>query len=86
MHTHAKSRIDSEAKSNSPVLDDSQIGLLAALEREEPFYEPSLPQSAKYESLCRLESLGYVRYCPYPEDFWVILPSGREALLRRARS
>jgi len=64
------------------VLDDELVGLLAAVEREEPYYEPSLPQSLRYIGLCRLESLGYVRYCPYPEDFWVILPAGREVLSR----
>lgn len=67
----------------STVLDAELVGLLAAVEQEDPYYEPALPKSRKYERLCNLESLGYIRYCPYPEDFWVILPAGRELLSRR---
>ena len=72
-----------DSRSKSTVLDDELIGLLDTVEKEDPYYEPSLPKSLEYERLCKLESLGYIRYCPYPEDFWVILPAGREILLGR---
>ena len=67
----------------SPELDDELIRLLADVERADPYYyESSSPQSSKYQQLCSLESLGYIRYCSYPEEFWVILPRGREFLSR----
>src|SRR5207245_4658962 len=65
----------------SPALDDEHIRLLADVERAYPYYyESSSPQSSKYQQLCSLESLGYIRYCSYPEEFWVILPAGKEFL------
>ena len=65
----------------SPELDDELIRLLADVERADPYYcESSSPQSSKYQQLCSLESLGYIRYCSYPEEFWVILPAGKEFL------
>jgi hypothetical protein len=69
-------------KMEKAVLDDELVGQLSAVEQENLYYEPSLPKSRKYELLCMLEGLGYIRYCPYPEDFWIILPAGREVLLR----
>src|SRR5216683_4216410 len=66
----------------SPELDDDHIRLLADVERGDPYYyESSSPQSSRYQQLCSLESCGYIRYCSYPEEFWVILPRGREFLL-----
>ena len=72
----------------SPELDDELIRLLADVERADPYYyESSAPQSSKYQHLCRLEYLGYIRYCSYPEEFWVIRPEGKEFLsTRNARS
>ena len=67
-----------------PVLSAELVGQLSAVEQEDPYYEPSFSKSRKYELLCELERLGYVRYCPYPEDFWVILPAGRELLSKRS--
>jgi hypothetical protein len=67
-----------------PGLDDELVAQLSAVKREDPYYEPSFPKSRAYELLCKLERLGYIRYCPYPEDFWVILPAGRELLSRRS--
>ena len=67
----------------SPELDDELIRLLADVERADPYYyESSSPQSSKYQQLCELESREYIRYCSYPEEFWVILPRGREFLSR----
>jgi hypothetical protein len=66
-----------------PTIDDELVDQLLAVEQEDPYYEPSSPKSRKYELLCKLERLGYILYCPYPEDFWVMLPAGRERLLRR---
>ena len=65
----------------SPELDDELFRLLADVERADSYYyESSSPQSSKYQQLCSLESLGYIRYCSYPEEFWVILPAGKEFL------
>ena len=70
----------------SPELDDELIRLLADVERADPYYyESSSPQSSKYQQLCSLESLGYIRYCSYPEEFWVILLSGKEFLSTLSR-
>ena len=72
----------------SPELDDELIRLLADIERADPYYYgSSSPQSSKYQQLCSLESLGYIRYCSYPEEFWVIVPAGKEFLstLRQRR-
>jgi hypothetical protein len=63
-------------------MDDALIQLLADVERGDPYYcETSSPESSKYQQLCKLESRGYIRYCSYPEEFWVILPRGKEFLL-----
>ena len=65
----------------SPELDDELVRLLVDVERADPYYyESSSPLSSKYQQLCSLESLGYIRYCSYPEEFWVILPAGKEFL------
>jgi hypothetical protein len=67
-------------------LDNALIGLLSAVEREDPcYYEPLSPESSTHEQLCDLESLGYIHYCPYPEEFWVILPTGKEFLSKLFR-
>ena len=67
--------------SEPPELDDELVRLLADVERGYPgYYESSSPQSSKYQQLCELESRGYIRYCSYPEEFWGILPRGREFL------
>lgn len=43
-------------------LDNALIGLLSAVEREDPcyYYEPLSPESSTHEQLCDLESLGYI--------------------------
>jgi len=67
--------------SEPPELGDELARLLADVERGDPYYCESLsPESSKYKLLCELESCGYIRYCSYPEEFWVILPRGREFL------
>src|SRR5712691_3787212 len=67
-------------------LDDELIRLLVDVEQADPYYyESSAPQSSKYLQLCELESRGYIRYCSYPEEFWVILPRGREFLSNQRR-
>ena len=70
----------------SPELDDELVRLLVDVERADPYYyESSSPLSSKYQQLCSLESLGYIRYCSYPEEFWVILPAGKEFLSTLSR-
>jgi len=87
MDIRANASVDTRPNSTGPnVLDAELVGLLAAVEQEDPYYEPASPKSPKYERLCKLESLGYIRYCPYPEEFWVMLPAGRDFLSRAVRS
>jgi hypothetical protein len=69
----------------SPALDDAYLRLLGDVARTDPYYESLSPAPSCYERLCTLESLGYIRYCPYPEEYWVILPAGKE-VLAKARS
>jgi hypothetical protein len=67
--------------SELPELDDELVRLLADVERGDPYFCESLSsESSKYQQLRELESRGYIRYCSYPEEFWVILPRGREFL------
>ena len=81
--THTDGAVNWPSNSTVPtVLGDELVGLLADVAREEPYYEPSIPTSTTYKDLCKLESLGYVHYCPYPEDFWILLPAGRQLLSR----
>jgi hypothetical protein len=69
----------------SAALDDAYLRLLGDVARTDPYYESLSPAPSHYERLCTLESLGYIRYCPYPEEYWVILPAGKE-VLAKARS
>ena len=57
------------------------LRLLADVERAGFFYEPLSPQPTLFRQLRDLEAIGYIRYCPYPEEFWIMLPAGRDALL-----
>lgn len=71
----------SPRRQGSELADEELVRLLADVEREEPYYCESLsPESSKYQKLCELEARGYIRYCVYPEEFWIILPRGREFL------
>ena len=51
--------------------------LLAKIEGEGTYYE-MLDRQADPEAplLDRLKRLGMIRWCPYPEEFYVILPPG----------
>ena len=72
---------DQRQGSEPPELDDRLIRLLADIERSQPYYcESSSPESPTYQLLCELEAREYIRYCSYPEEFWVILPAGTEFL------
>ena len=67
--------------SERPELEDELVRLLADVQRGDPYYYESLsPESLRYQQLCELESRGFIRYCSYPEEFWVVLPRGREFL------
>ena len=67
-------------------LDPVFIELLAAVGRAHlGYYAPLSAESCTHEQLCHLESLGYIRYCRYPEEFWVILPAGKEFLSKLSR-
>lgn len=69
------------AAQTSERVDDRLTGLLKAVELAGPFYyEPLSPDFLIHGQLCVLESLGYIRYCRYPEEFWVMLPAGKEFL------
>ena len=64
-------------------IEGDLIVLLKAVESARPFYFESLtPESPTHQQLRQLEGLGYIRYCRYPEEFWVMLPAGKELLSR----
>lgn len=62
------------------VVNDDLLRLLADVARAEVFYEILSAPPSRFEQLCDLESLGYIRYCSYPEEFWVVLPAGKAFL------
>ena len=65
------------------VMNDDLTRLLADVARAEMFYDATLsPSQSQFQQLCDLEFLGYIRYCSYPEEFWVVLPAGKEFLLK----
>jgi hypothetical protein len=61
-------------------MNDDLLRLLDDVARGQVFYEALSPVPSRLRQLCDLESLGYIRYCPYPEEFWVALPAGKELL------
>jgi hypothetical protein len=64
---------------------DELLNLLADVNRDDPYYYgPLSPEAHESMMLRKLESLGYIRYCPYPEEFWVMLPEGRVLLQKAA--
>jgi hypothetical protein len=62
------------------VINDDLIRLLDDVARVLVFYEALSPLPSRLRELRDLEALGYIRYCPYPEEFWVVLPAGKEFL------
>ena len=56
------------------------LQLLADVASAGIFYETLSPQPSELRQLLELESQGYVRYCPYPEEFWIALPTGKDLL------
>jgi hypothetical protein len=62
------------------VMNHDLLRLLENVARAQVFYEVLSPAASRRQELCDLESLGYIRYCPYPEEFWIVLPAGREFL------
>jgi hypothetical protein len=60
-------------------MNEDLLRLLADVARAELFYQTLSPQPSQLQ-LCDLESLGYIRYCSYPEEFWIVLPAGKDLL------
>jgi hypothetical protein len=58
-----------------PELSPEQCELLDRVKAEREYYGPLLPsddRSLRELSLLReLQAAGYVRFCPYPEEFWI---------------
>jgi hypothetical protein len=67
-------------RSRQVVINDDLIRLLNDVARAQVFYEALSPLPSRLRELRDLEALGYIRYCPYPEEFWVVLPAGKEFL------
>ena len=67
-------------RSRQVVINDDLIRLLDDVARVLVFYEALSPLPSRLRELRDLEALGYIRYCPYPEEFWVVLPAGKEFL------
>ena len=62
------------------VMNDQTLRLLEEVARAQVFYESLSPVPSRRQEMSALESLGYIRYCPYPEEFWIALPAGVEFL------
>ena len=62
------------------IIDSELFELLARVDYEDNYYAPLSKETPEYQLLSKLENLRFVRYCPYPEEFWVILPSGKDLL------
>lgn len=63
-------------------MNDELLQLLADVAGAGVFYEALSPPQSRLHQLYDLESLGYIRYCSYPEEFWIVLPAGEEFLSR----
>ena len=73
-------------KTQRVVINDDLLRLLDDVARSSVYYEALAPLPSRlHRQLRDLESLGYIRYCPYPEEFWVMLPAGKEFLSRFGR-
>jgi hypothetical protein len=64
------------------VMNGDLLRLLDSVARANVFYEALSPLPSRRRQLGDLESLGYIRYCPYPEEFWIVLPAGKEFLAK----
>lgn len=77
--------------SRDTAVSGDLLRLLAEIARAGCFYEALSPEPMQARQLCDLEARGCIRYCPYPEEFWIVLPAGEELLLgsqapRRSRA
>lgn len=55
--------------------------LLIRVAAEHPrYYAPLSPDAHENKLLRELERLNCVHFCPYPEEFWVLLPQGKALL------
>jgi len=62
------------------MMNNDLFELLARVDYEGSYYGPLSKEIPEYQLLRELETLGFVRYCPYPDELWVILPSGKDLL------
>jgi hypothetical protein len=69
-----------EVSSGQPLMRDELAQLLAEIARAEVFQEALLAPVSRLQQLRELEALGLVRYCPYPEEFWIALPAAKDFL------
>jgi hypothetical protein len=72
-------------KAHRVAMNEDLLRLLADVARAELFYQTLSPQPSQLQQLCDLESLGYIRYCSYPEEFWIVLPAGKALLSNSER-
>ena len=63
------------------ALSGDLLGLLAEVARAGCFFEALSPEPQQARQLRDLEARGCIRYCPYPEEFWVVLPAGEKILV-----
>lgn len=58
-------------------LDSKGIKLLTEVKKAKEFY-PSLIEDEESALLRRLARFGLIRWCPYPEEFYVITALGKK--------
>jgi hypothetical protein len=63
-------------------MEKDLLQLLESVARVQVFYEVLSPLPSRRQQLSDLESLGLIRYCPYPDEFWIVLPAGWEFLAK----
>jgi hypothetical protein len=61
--------------------NEYEIQLLKEVVEQKEFY-PTLSESGESTTLRKLANLKLVKWCPYPEEFYIITPEGKAQLER----
>ncbi len=61
-------------------VNDRLRALLCEIKGAKEFYVPLQNEKAFDNHLRALAKLGLIRWCPYPEEFYIVTPRGAEVL------
>ena len=59
------------------TINKKDIELLKKIIEDKEFYPP-VGECDESQRLRKLAKEGYIRWCPYPEEFYIVTPSGLE--------